>query len=332
MSMKTHPRALPATRLVSPARPELARTLLAGVLAFCGIIAMNNTPAEADSRADALELLPDDTAFVLSVDVKSMSKSTVAKELFAFVTKSGDIAQTQKRLLEEAKLDLTKDVDSLVIGLAGDIQKAEHIVFLARGRFDKSKVTSFLKKDATSFTQKQHRGINYYALSDDTEFAFMGSYFVATPKGGMMKVIDLHRGKAKSAGKNSRLAALVGKGYTKSNVWLAVVLTDAMRQEIASETGGHSMDAVVAGIDIATDVNITTLLLASDAKGAEALATMFTSAAKEMAREPSLQMFGLSDTFNKMKVAWKDTEVTVEMTIPGASLLQLLPVLQNAAP
>lgn len=305
---------------------------LVGAFIFFSLLASSSSPADAEPGKDALALLPEDTALVLSVDIKSMSRSQLAKDIFAFATRSGDIVETQKRLQEEAKLDLSKDVDSVVIGVAGDIEQAERLVILARGRFDKAKVAGFLKKDAGSSTQKQHRGVTYHALSDGTEFAFIGAYFVATPKGGLSKIIDIHRGKAASAKKNGQLTALTGKGHTKSNMWMAVVLSDAMRQEIAREAGGHSMNAVVAGIDVATDMEVSALMLASDAKAAQALAAMLTSAGQEMAKESSMQMFGLGDAFNKMKVASKDTAVTVELTIPGASLQQLLPVLQGAAP
>lgn len=296
---------------------------LAAIVTLVGLISIPLMPAHAGDGLNAFGLLTRDTALVVAADVSRLSKSQAAVSIFSALAQDSEFAEMKAKLSKGADVDLSRDVDTLVLAMAGDIEKKERIVMIAEGRFNAAKVTAFLKKDAKSFAAKKHAKTPYYLIDDDNELAFLGTFMVMTPKGGMSRVIDTHQGNVESLRKNAVFMSLVKRPQHKKSLWFALNLPANMRKEIASDTGGHSVDSAILGIDMANDVALSMNLVTSNKKAASAIATVFRDASAEMAKDPSLATIGLADSFKGMSVREHDTAIDVSISIPAASVQQL---------
>ena len=302
---------------------------LGGALALVVHLSLASAPAHAGDGKDTLKLMPRDTALVLSIDAGGLRKSKLAKQTFSTLTQGSDVADAKGKLIKGAGVDIDKDIDTVVVSIAGDLEKSERIVLFVEGRFDEAKLVKFFKAESKSFARKKHDGITYYAIDDDNEFAFLGKYFVATPKGGITDVLDRHQGKGSSASQNGELKKLLKTGHSKKQVFLAMVLTASMRKEIAAETGGHSMDTAIVGMDMAKNLDVSMRLGASDATAASALATKLRATVAEMAKEPSMSLVGLADTFKNMTIQSSGNDVDCSLSVSASSVQQMLGIIQS---
>lgn len=302
---------------------------LGGAMALVALMSLASAPAHAGNGKDALKLMPADTALVLSVNSRSLGKSKMAKDAFATLSQSGDVSSMQTKLLKDAGVDITKDIDTAVIGIAGNVEKSERVVMVIEGRFDQVKLVKFFKSEGKSFAKKQHGAMTYYVVDDDNEFAFLGNYFVATPKGGITDVLDRHLGQGKSAQKNRALMRLIKNSHTKKQIWMAMVMTPSMRKEIAAEAGGHSINTAIVGINMGKNLDMSMRLGASDGKAASAMAAALRAKVAEMAKEPSMSLVGLTDTFKNMTVKSTGKNVDASLSVSGNSVQQILGILQG---
>lgn len=302
---------------------------LGGALALLALLSLASAHAHAGSGKDALKLMPRDTTMVLSINTKSLSKSKLAKKTFATLAQGGDVSIAKTKLLEDAGVDLDKDVDTVVIGIAGDLEKSERIVLVVEGRFDEAKMTKFFKAESKKFARQKHNSDTYYIVDDDNEFAFIGNYFVATPKGGITGVLDRHQGKGKSARQNRSLMRLLKNGQTKKQLWMGLVLTASMRKEIAAEASGHTMNTAIIGMNMNKNLDLSMRMGVSDAKAASAMATALRAQVAELAKEPSMSLVGLADTFKTMTIKSTGSNVDASATVSAASVQQILGIAQS---
>jgi hypothetical protein len=141
----------------------LSRSLLAGTaLALCAAAA----PLSAASRsADALlSLVPADAASVAVVRLNDLRESPLSARLFAgadHMTVDGDAG----RFLEEAQLNLKKDVDTVVIaGRPSTGDKGSPMLAIFEGRFDPDRLAR--AAEGRGAVRKSTPAGNYYLLPE----------------------------------------------------------------------------------------------------------------------------------------------------------------------
>ncbi len=302
---------------------------LVAAIAATGLLALVSVSVHADDGTDAFRFLPKDTALVLSADVPRLGKSSAAGALFNAVANDSDFAEVNTKLTS-AGVNLARDIDSVVLAMAGDIENKERIVLVIKGRLDATKVLAFLKKDAQKSAVKKHLSTSYYLLDDDNEVAFIDGYLVSTPKGGMTRVIDVYKGKATSVRKNPRFIKLARRNQHKSALWIALDLPRDLRKQIAGEADGHSINSVIVGVDMTKEVNLSMSMVTSSQKTARALALKLRDASTNMAKDPALVMVGLSESFKRMTVKESGVAIDVTISISSATVQQVLTVLKSS--
>lgn len=301
---------------------------LGGAIALGAFFLLASGTAHAGNGKDALKLMPRDTTVVLSLDTRDLTRSKLAKDSFAALSQGSDVSDMRSKM-QAAGIDFEKDIDTVVVSVAGDPDKADRILLFMEGRFDQKQMLKSLKAEGKTFANAKHNGAEYFIIDGDSEVAFVGKYFVAAPKGGITGVLDRARGTGKTAAQNRSLKRLARSSHSKKDIWMAMVLTASMRKEIASEAGGHSINTVVIGMDMKNDLDVAMRLGTSDGKAASALAAAFRAAVAEMAKEPSLSIVGLGTAFKNMTIKSTGTNVDVSISVSANSVQQMLSIVQN---
>jgi hypothetical protein len=301
---------------------KLTLTRLLGALALVSAVSLPGAPALADDGKAALRLMPEDTAMVLTANIDRIKKSPLAQKLLKTAIQRGDVGKALDELRAKAGLDIERDIRTLSMGMPGDFEKSERFWMIVEGRFDKAKITAVARKEA-SFKRLKHQGVDYAQVDKDTEMAFLGRYLVVTTKGAMPAIIDAHRGKTRTAAQNAALMALIKKGDTSRDMWGAFVIPSEMRKDIAKETQGHSIDAVMATLDIRTGVAMKLHMDTSSSTAASAIATMMRAGRDQIAKQPEMEAMGLGSALKSMKVETKDARLGLSLDISAADLEKL---------
>jgi hypothetical protein len=301
---------------------KLTLTRLLAALALVTAASLPGAPALADDGKAALRLMPEDTAMVLTANVDRIKKSPLAQKMLKTAMQRGDVGKTLGELRAKAGVDIERDVRTLSMGMPGDFEKSERFWMIAEGRFDKTKIIAAAKKEG-SFKRMKHQGVDYARVDKDTEIAFLGRYLVVTTKGVMPAIIEAHRGKARTAAQNPALMALIKKGDTSRDMWGAFVIPSELRKQIAKETQGHSIDAVMATLDIRTGVAVKLHMDTSSSTAASAIATMIRAGRDQIAKQPELGAMGLGSALKSMQVETRDARLDLNLDISAADLEKL---------
>lgn len=296
---------------------------LLGALALVATLSLPCAPALAGNGKAALRLMPEDTALVLTGNLDRIKKSPLAQKIFKAAMQRGDAGKTLDELRAKAGLDIERDIRTVSMGMPGDFEKSERFWMIAEGRFDKARITAVASKEATSFKRMKHRGVGYAQVDGDTEIAFLGRYLVVTTKGVMPAIIDAHRRKARTAAHNAGLMALIKQGDTSKDMWAAFVIPTELRQQIAKETQGHSIDAVMASVDIRTGVAVKLHMDTSSSTAASAIATMVRAGRDQIAKQPEMAAVGLGSAIKSMSIDASDARLAMSLDISAADLEKL---------
>jgi hypothetical protein len=227
--------------------------------------------------ADADKLTPADAEVVVSINVRQLLDSELFKKYGKDeALKSLKDEKTQK-LLSAVGLDPLKDVDSVLITAAG--ATAPKALIVAHGHFDVEKIRNAAEKYADGKPEElkitKSEGLTIYeginADSKQSVFAhFVGdgkTLLASTDKAYLMQAI-----KSPSGGPSKQMQAAMSKLGGKESVWIAAVITDEMKKQIASNPQtkdlADKLEAVTGSIAIATDVTTSLIVHTTDAKSA----------------------------------------------------------------
>ncbi len=228
------------------------------------------TPVRA---AEVDKLIPADAQMVMVFNVRQALESPLAKRKGAVdIVKSGiDNNAQAKIVLAALGLDLTKDIESMSVSVANlsDIQpgsKPEKVFIIVRGKFDPDKIDALAKKTDTVKVSKEGN-TTVYEFKDkdkgDAEyFTVIGKSIVAASpsKEYLLKSVKNIGGGSKELVKAS------AKADGKQSMWMAMVITEEMRKQMAANVQfkdiAPKLESISAGFHVsdalAFDLNINT--------------------------------------------------------------------------
>ena len=148
---------------------KMSASRLAGGIALALALLLATPTASAGNGKNALANLPKDTAMVFAMNVDRVKKSPLFKDVVKLAKNNPDFAKGIDLLKAEASFDVTRDVKTLVVGLAADFEKSQKGVFLMEGKFDAKKFVRFAKKNAKSINIGTHRKILRENMADMAE-------------------------------------------------------------------------------------------------------------------------------------------------------------------
>lgn len=260
------------------------RKVWVGVL--CLAVALALTPAFAPA-AEVHKLLPDDTSAVISVNVRQIMDSPLAKKYALDLIKQAINDQAgAKKVLEALGLDPLKDIDQLIVA-APDLSDTDEGLVIVTGKFDPAKIRNLAaeaaKNQADQF--KIHKAGDYtlYEIKAPdlpapafAAVADKNTLVIAPKQEYAVAALDKAAGKKTTALKNKAMGALLQQIDGKQSVWVAVAgsalekgipgLDDPNVKEFLSK-----LDAVAGGLTVTDDIKAQFVLNAKDVKGAKEL-------------------------------------------------------------
>lgn len=296
------------------------------LLGACGLIAfisLPGAPAWAGDGLASLRMVPEDATLVITINVARAKQSATARSALKSVLDQGQVKDSLADLRANAGFDIERDLDTVVVAMPQDFARSERYVVVLEGRFDQRRFTALFKEKSTSFVRKKHRGVTYAVMDGDSEMAFLGKSLVLTPKGAMSRIIDVHKDKARSATHSARLMDLIKGGDTSRDAWLAFVLPDDLRTQIATEAGGHSVHALVASVDLQSSLRVAMAVTTSSESAAHAIATLARTSRDQAAQDPALVGLGLDIAVKGMTVKSRGPMVELGIHLTEADLHKL---------
>jgi hypothetical protein len=291
------------------------------MLAAAGLIllvSLAGTAAHAGDGQRALGLLPRNTSLVATWNVARSRLSPVGDEIIDILADSNIISGTVQRLRKSMGLDWKRDVDTVILGMDANVSASAQIVMLIEGKFDQTKLAAAAQKEP-GFRGVIHRGVAYYQIGK-ADVAFLDGYWITTRRGAMTRIIDLSRSRSGSARSNQELMDLLKSVNMGTDLWAIMVVPKRTRQEIASETGSWTMQAVTASVDLRKRVRARVRLGLSDRDGVIAVGQWLQS--KGPTHE-TIQAMGLSEAVRGVSVSRRETNLDLAITIPEEDMAKL---------
>lgn len=270
-------------------------------------------PAHAQKAArDVLAVVPDDTVLLASVDLARARTSKMFAKALSTLNSKFD----QDDLLVAIGLDPARDLDRVVLAVAGSVDKPRLQLLIGEGRIN-------LDPAKLADKAKVHRGVSYFAL-DKVDLLRQGKKLYATGSGQMPELLDLLARKRTSASKSRKAAELraaLASVDLRSDAWVA------MRPDKGTTVPGGSGTLMWVAVAVAGTRNLAIDLhgkLDSEAAAAEMVAKAQAELGTAKTQAKALGLPTLSDS---LSIQAAGPILTVSVTIPEAEqevLLRLL--------
>jgi hypothetical protein len=243
-------------------------------LASLTLLAATLVPARA---ADVELLLPDAADCVVSVNVRQLLDAAIVKQYLAPSVLGAIQAAIPELVRTTLRVDLTKDVSSMVGGFALDSGNRNGIL-IVRGRFD----PAAMNLSATKFADREPRRVMIHPRDKRTicEFREPGGDAIFTCAlddktlvvAWQPEVID--EAIAKFDGKRKlnvsvELRSIIEKLDTGYTVWGVAIPSKEFKQQLATPETAKLLDTVryaSGGITVGDGLQISCLIRTSDAK------------------------------------------------------------------
>jgi hypothetical protein len=287
--------------------------------------------------AEADPLLPEDTEVIMTINVKQLMESGLAKKF--------DVKEKIKTAIEGSNeastalsamgLDPTSDFDRVTV--AASASSPDKALIIVRGKFDKKKIETALKaaKD-DKIKETKVGGMTAF------EFSGQGQTMVGAILNDKAIVLSNGEDAIKAAGKRAdakdaptlkskAFAALLNKADSKATMQLLAVnnKTDAQIPNVVPADIAELLEKVetmTAAITVADDVKMAIEVSTKDAESAEKmndLAKLGIGLGKDQAPKIARRMPAaglLVDLAESAKTAVKDKTVTVTGSMSGSAI------------
>ena len=226
---------------------------------------------------DADKMIPADAEAVVSVNVRQLLDSDLFKKYGKDDVEKGLQDDKAKKLLDAIGLNPLKDIDSVLLTSAGGAEKPKVLV-VARGKFDVSKIQTAAENYAKSKPEElkitKEGDLTIYEGKGDnkqTVYAHLVSdgktLLASTDKSYLLDAI-----KNPSAGPSKELTTALGKVPGKESVWMAAVVTEAMKEQMASNPQTKNLagklESITGSINVTSDVALDLVIHTADAMAA----------------------------------------------------------------
>lgn len=322
-----------------------------GWLLFLGLTLAALVPALPVPGAEIDKYIPDDTQIVVSVHVRQILDSPVFKKFAQGKAEEalkgkGDV----QAMLSALGLNPLKDINSITASVPGEVKPTDpKWQVIIHGSFEADKLHAaadkFIESNPDGLKVSKEGEARIYELKDNKS----GNNFYASLLNKEVLVVAgtkdyLTQALAKAGGgkegevKNN-LRSLVGTLDGKQSIWLAVIVPDEVKQQLARLAAGNAqmagipskLESLSGGITLSDDVKVNLRIKTSDAKTAKDLKVLLEGF-------KGLAVFGISQAKNLESFAPAITEVidtfkfTSDKGTVGVDFLISNSVIEKAVP
>jgi hypothetical protein len=273
--------------------------------------------------ADGEKYLPNSSEGVITIDVKLLLNSAIAKRNLEQIKPLLKADENFQKTVDALGLDPFKDIETILIGApgGGDMTKAVAVV---QGKFNSKKIHAFAEKAAKDNPEMvkiekvgndslyqitppgRNEKTNYAALLDDTTLVGSGS------RDMVVEAMEKKSGKKKGELKKD-LAALLGKANTKQAIRFALLEAIVGQGDLAGQ-----VKTATGGITVGEDIKIEITLNAKDDKAAATVSDKIDEGLRQAKQFVGLialkekKAAPLIDVVNTFEVKAQDTIVSIK--------------------
>ncbi|MFH0902544.1 MAG: hypothetical protein V2A73_18090 [Pseudomonadota bacterium] len=218
---------------------------LVGLLAACQSKGIEESYAELP-EVEGTACIPAEARVIVGIDPARLLGCPAVPQLLRYVLPpdDGEAFSAGKALLERCGVDVVRDLNRVLVGLAGS-SLGEQIVVAARGRLDEKKLVGCLRDAASrrgqgSFGERRVSGVRAYVSSSshigDLFLTFQSSTIIlATSEDLLRRARDPL---AEKASQGVPLAALAEKVDRSKDFWVVGEVPRELGEKIVEATAG----------------------------------------------------------------------------------------------
>jgi len=311
-------------------RKFVAAALALAVLTAPALAFQGAEPAPAASEIN--RYLVNEAEVVFKINVKQLLGSGLVKgkkdEIKDLVKSNKDLSN----LLDATNIDVTKDIDLIVVSAAGTSAKDAKANLLIKGTFDLDKITTALKKREEVRPIKEGT-IQLYEFSARDQ-TLVGSFVdnkTLILTNSKETTVNLVKGEKKPAMHKSMKEAL-SRFTGKESMSLAVVINDELKKQLENAPGGvgdsaGKLQIVTAALTVTDGVAMNLTGVTNDAKAAKALADLLEKGKQggkmALAGNDQVPPF-VADLLDAVKIAGMKDSVTVNLKIAKETIDKIM--------
>ncbi len=307
--------------------------------------------ATAARAADPDVLLPAKADTVVSVNVRQILDSDIAKKYALEQIKQTLDGKDIKKILAEIGLDPMKDVDQLVVGMSGSGKSDLKVLGILHGKFSPEKLfrtaEAQTKKDPDKFSQlKEGKTVIFKFQPDDGNppwyFTVIDENTVVAGSEKALIVDAVEASGKQKSGVSKEVTALIKKMDEKASVY-AVSVVKGKLDDVKIPGGGNlpvdlsafqallpKIETMAVSVQVKADVSLEVTLGMKDMTAADDFHTAFDDLIKQL--KPLVQIFGaaeprakpLADVMNSVKSSAKSTDVVITGKVTGANIGKMM--------
>jgi hypothetical protein len=304
------------------------RKLSLAALALAMVVAVQTSaapiPGVKAGGEDGDKWLLDNADAVVIFNFKQLFESKLMKAGYTKqlqdAIKNNDQA---KEVADKLGLDITKDIDSLIISASGDSKENAKARIVMKGNFDVEKLSKAMKEQDKIKASKEG-GVEIFEVEAQGQSlfgAFAGkSAFVLTEN--KETTAKLAKGPTESAKMNKDIKAALNKFTGKESMAMVFVITDQIKQMAAGNQQAaaavNSLTTIAASVTVTEGVTVQLVGNTTDAKAAAQLEKQLTGlkAIGELAigMNENVPAFA-KEAFEGIKIDKTRDSVTVTLTV-----------------
>ncbi len=293
-----------------------------GVVAFLLLCSAFPTTAFAADPPEALSSIPSDYAFVIGINVQSLTRSSFFARLQQEQPQTGQITGAFARLAEMTGLDPARDISHMFLAMRSG-EKSERLAVLT-GKLERARIASFIRSK-TSPIEMEYAGASLLLIPKPTDngvqkgVAFIGGSDIMVGDADSLKeALDARAGGKKNILSDGSLAPLLKAIDYDQMFWFAGDVTSVLQRSPFSPNlipNAAAIQSFFGSYSIADDIvgTITANLINPDS--ARMLANAFDRVISMGQSFDSRNPDGKT-MFENIKVSQMASQVTLSFKIP----------------
>jgi len=314
-------------------------------LAFLAL-AITQAMAFADPAPEPRAVTTDETKWIvpdaeviLKLNIKQMMGSELMKKSGTDAIK-GLINSNEhaKAVIEATGLDVTKDIDGILMSATGSAKDAKGRVII-KGKFDTTKIHDALKKQAdkgpgVKLVKEGTTQLYEFLLNDDKAlfgaFADRATLVLTDSKETTAEL--LKNPPAKAAAMSPKMKSALAKFTGKESMSLALVVNDDLKKMLGAARGAGDaaakLQTLTAGMTLTSGVAVNITGVTNDPTAAKSLektlGTLKATGTMLLGMNEDVPPF-VSDLLNAVKIASTPESVTINLNVTKETINKITP-------
>lgn len=300
--------------------------------------------AQAQSARELTRYISAQDKSVVGVNIESLRKSKYFDQVINWAKQTPE-GQELFDTMKAAEIDLTRDIDTFVAGIAdfgGEAQPGKSdMTFVLAGKLKQATLLKLAKAKGVDFKESKSGKLTLYS-KDNLTLVFPKDgliWGVSGAEGYRKKAVETLKSSKNTVESSSYFKDMIADTKDKRSLW-AIVDMAAAQAPLAEVDPKTAAKTASLSLDLASGMAIDVLLEMATKEGAKAAADELKAQALASAKNPMVAMVGAGPFLKNLKVDHKGTRVSTASSMTSAEFDKLVTVatqmmaakFNNAAP